>query len=283
MVAVPPATTPAPLRQVEAVVLGGGRGGDRIAPEQDQTLKPLVRYRGRPLLEIALEALGAARGVERLLVVGPPPVLARAACLLPANRLTTLPEAGSVAENALLALDAARTPRVLFCNPDLPLLRSWMVDDFLTRALPTEADVVTGWARRESMERLPGFPDPDHKFARFGDGCYAHANLFLVRLALRERTELRRRLERLYEARKSNLRFALAMGPVLLLRYLGALLSRHPPPLAETLRRAGERFGVTLAAVHTPYPELVLDLDEAADYRALAGYEYEPAPAPHGP
>jgi hypothetical protein len=157
---------------------------------------------------------------------------------------------------------------VLICNPDQPLLTTRMIDDFLQRAFPVDGDLVSSWVFRDAVNELE--PEDEHKFAAFGDGKFAHGNLFLVRRKFPDSKHVRQRLDGLYRARKSPLRFAWALGPKLFSLYLRAKLSRRLPTLEETLNTAGGAFGFHLVGVRSPYAEIALDLDEPEDYAAAA-------------
>lgn len=245
---------------VDAVVLAGSINRIPLYPGNEPGRKALVEICGKPLLQYCLDTLHNAATVGRIVVVGAPDVLALAGQW---DEVEGVPESQTLIENAWRGLQAGRTERVLFCNPDQPLIRPEMVDDFVSRALRQDADVVSSWVRRESLGR---YEDGEHKFADFKDGGYAHGNLFLVRRDFTHQEEIRKHLDRLYAARKSNLAFAWALGPKLFLRYFLSSVTGHLPTLEETLRMAGEEFDVRLDGVISPYPEIALDIDEPEDY-----------------
>jgi CTP:molybdopterin cytidylyltransferase MocA len=256
------AETSPPEGRVDAVVLAGSINRIALYPDHQPGYKALVEMRGRPLIAYVLDALHEARTIDRVIVVGAREVLAYSRRW---PRVDSVPDGHTLVRNAWRGLRFARTDRVLFCNPDQPLLTTEMVDDFAGRALPVDADVVTSWVRHES---LGPYVEGEHKFADFKDGRYAHGNLFLVRREFPDLEEVRARMDRLYQARKSNMRFAWELGPALFARFAVALLINQLPSLEETLQIAGDHFGLTLAPVISPHPEIVLDIDEPEDYAA---------------
>lgn len=251
---------------VDAVVLAGSVNRIALYPGNRPGRKALVEIAGRPLIAYVLDALTASRRVGKIFVVGAPEVLEYASRW---PRVQGVPEGHQLVRNAWRGLRAAESPWVLFCNPDQPLLTTEMVDDFLQRAASVDGDLLSSWVRYEDLGR---YTEGDHKFANFGDGRFAHGNLFLVRRDLPEIKRVRDRLDRLYRARKNNLRFAWTFGPVLFLRFLLARLSGKLPALAETLEIAGQAFGLRVAPVLCPHPEIVLDIDEPEDYAAVVRY-----------
>lgn len=272
--------------QTDAVVLAGAINRIPLFPGGKPGRKALVELHGRPLIATVLDALRAAPEVGRVFVVGAPEVLEYAAQW---SEVTGVAERESLLANAEAGLEAAGSEWVLFCNPDQPLLRSPMIDHFLDaaeRRKPT-SDFVTSWVRRESLGR---YVEGEHKLANFADGDYAHGNLFLIRRQLRELTELSRRLNNLYAARKSNVKFAWALGPKLFMTFLKAKINGRLPSLAETLEIVGKHFGIRIGAVVGWEPEIALDIDEPEDYAAAERHladgepesgrvEYDPAVA----
>ena len=250
---------------VDAVVLAGSINRIPLYPGNRPGRKALVKLHGKPLMEYVLEALRASPGVGRIFVVGAPEVLEYASRW---PEVTGVAEGKTLVDNAWRGLQAAQSDWVLFCNPDQPQLRDFMVTDFLKRAggVP-DADLVSSWVR---FEDLGPYTEGEHKFACFGDGKFAHGNLFLVRRRFPDARRVKRRMDALYQARKSNLRFAWALGLPLFLRFLMARVTGCLPSLDETLAIGGRQFGVRFVPVICPYPEIVLDIDEPEDYAAAA-------------
>jgi len=261
------------MEPIDAVVLAGSINRIALYPGNRPGRKALVEIAGKPLMAYVLDALVASRCVRNILVVGAPEVIAYAERW---PRVKGVPEGHQLIRNAWRGLRAAGSDRVLFCNPDQPLLTTEMVDDFVRRALQVDGDLVTSWVRREDLGR---YTEGDHKFADFGDGRFAHGNLFLVRRNLPEIDRVRARLDRLYHARKNNLRFAWELGLPLFSRFVVAKFWGKLPDLAATLDIGGNAFGLRLAHVISPHPEIVLDIDEPEDYAAAERYLANAAPA----
>ena len=263
--------TPLTSGAVDVIVLAGSVNRISLYPGAKPGRKALVELLGKPLIAYVLDTLHQSAGIGRVLVVGAPEVLEYASQW---PRVEGVADGHQLIRNAWRGLREAKTDQVLFCNPDQPLLRPEMVEDFLQRALPAEGDLISSWVRQES---LGPYTEGEHKFARFGDGSYAHGNLFLVRRDLPDLEHVRERLDRIYQARKNNLRFAWELGPGLFARFLWAMIRGKLPSLQETLGIASDRFELKIAPVISPYPEIVLDIDEPEDYAAAVRYLSDPA------
>jgi CTP:molybdopterin cytidylyltransferase MocA len=266
------------VEPVDAIVLAGSVNRIALFPGNRPGRKALVEIAGKPLMAYVLDALTASRYVRNIVVVGAPEVIEYASRW---PRVVSAPEGLQLLRNAWRGMRAAGTDRVLFCNPDQPLLTTEMVDDFVERAVQVEGDLISSWVRREDLGR---YTEGDHKFANFGDGRFAHGNLFLVRRDMPEIEKVRARLDRLYQARKNNLRFAWELGPRLFARFLVAKFSGKLPDLAATLELGGRAFGLRVTPVICPFPEIALDIDEPEDYAAAVRYlaDAEKAAAPVG-
>lgn len=262
--------TPLASSPVDAVVLAGSVNRIPLYPGAKPGRKALVELLGKPLIAYVLDTLHRSAGVDRVLVVGAPEVLEYASQW---PRVVGVADGHQLIRNAWRGLREAKTNRVLFCNPDQPLLRTEMVEDFLQRASSVEGDLISSWVRHEN---LGPYAEGEHKFATFGDGKYAHGNLFLVRRDLPDLEHVRERLDRIYQARKNNFRFAWELGPGLFARFLWAVLRGKLPTLEETLAIASDRFELKIVPVVSPYPEIVLDIDEPEDYAAAVRYLSDP-------
>lgn len=251
---------------LDVVIMAGSINRIPLYPGNQPGRKALVTMHGRPMISYVLDALQQSRCVGRILVVGAPEVREFAARW---PRVEGVPDGHSLVRNAHRGLVAARTERVLFCHPDQPLLEGRMIDDFVERALPVDADVVTSWVKYDALGR---YTEEEHKFFGFGDGKYAHGNLLLFKRDFPNRDKLRGRLEQMYRGRKNLLKFAWALGPTLFLKFAKYAIRRKMPTLAEALAACGEEFEVKLASVLCPYPEIVMDVDEPEDYATLERY-----------
>src|SRR5687767_12179877 len=128
--------------RVDALVLAGSINRIALYPGNKPGRKALVELLGRPMIAYVLDALHAASSIDRVFVVGAPEVV-KYAVRWP--RVYWVPDGHSLVRNAWRGLHAAGTDRVLFCNPDQPLLRAEMIDDFVAKALEQDADIVSSW------------------------------------------------------------------------------------------------------------------------------------------
>jgi len=105
------------------------------------------------------------------------------------------------------------------------------------------------------------YPGLKRTLLRLQDGAYRSCNLFALRTP--QAADVLAFWRRLDSQRKTPWRWAVALGPMLLLRYLSGHLT-----LKEALERLSRRVGAEVGMVPLTTPEAGLDVDTPAD-RAL--------------
>jgi CTP:molybdopterin cytidylyltransferase MocA len=264
---------------VDAVILAGGVNRIPLFPGHEPGPKALVPLCGQSLLRYVLDAAREATTLRRIFVVGSPEVCAAAQRDAECDAV--------VSEQSLLAdlragAAAVRTPKALFMTGDLPLLRGPMIDEFMERAVGTEADLTASVVERSRLGPYAG----THKvFIRLADGSYQHGNLAMIPPASLLAGRAWQRLDDIYEARKNGLRTAAVLGPKVLFWFAIDVLLLHRPTLQRAVDFLSRAAGGRIAAVVSSYPEIMLDIDEPEDYQlaeqALCAKAQErPAPAP---
>ena len=237
--------------------MAGGPADDPLARSHGVPSKTLAPVGGRPMVELTLEALRSAPGVDRIVYVGPVPDRG----LDPAPDVV-LPDQGGMLNNLESALGAAQTPRVLVASGDNPFITPEAVRDLLERA--PEAALVYPIVPREAVERR--WPGMRRTYARLREGAFTGGNLILLDQALFGRALPMAR--KIVALRKKPLALAGLVGWGILFRLLLGRLS-----VADVERRAERLFGMPMKALETPYAEVGVDADSEEDLRWLAKEE----------
>lgn len=271
------------LKPIDCVLLAGGvpRPGEPLYGEAGGAPKALLDVAGRPLAQWVLDALAAAEGIGRVVLVGP----SELSGLAYAGELERVPSGGSLVDNLyagidrLLELDPA-AERAAYCWSDIPLVTGAMLDLFLAGTVGW-VDVEAGLVARDELERR--FPEVEESWLWFREGAFIAADfgVFRPRMA----AALRQQLESLAPRRKSAIRQAWQVGPGLLLTYLLGRLSLRG--LEERLMR---RYAIRARLQRVADPELGLDVDGPVNLeicrRVLGrkgGHETVAAPQNHVP
>lgn len=233
-----------------AAITAGGRVDGALATALGTQVKALGRIDGTTLLDIAIDAVRAA-GASRIAVIGGAEV--RAHC---ASRVDlVIDEAPDGRENIRRAIATGADEALLLSTSDLPFLESSALRAFL--AMCGDADVALPLARADAYEReYPGAPP---HVTRVGNDRVANGSVayFAPNVAPR----ILDVAGRLFDARKSLVRMAMLLGPVLLGRFaLGTLRVEHVEGRAQTL------LGIRARAIRDADPRLCFDIDTLEDY-----------------
>lgn len=255
---------------VDVVVLAGGINHIALFEGYTAGYKALLPFNDRPAIHYTLEALRGAPQIGRICIVGPEDELREAVCAGSEGRDYAFVPGGDTmldsVSNGLRSL--ADSPAVLVTTADLPLLTGAAITEFLAAC----TRVKTRYPENIFISAVPeanytgayqAFPKP---FNRFRDVAVCHGNLMLMDPRLLRNTTVMNRMNRIYSARKSPITSALAIGWQVGLSYVLGVHLLHVVTLQRMARIASRQFKIGFIPILLPYPEITIDVDEAADY-----------------
>jgi GTP:adenosylcobinamide-phosphate guanylyltransferase len=239
-----------------AIVLAGQRPGpDRLATHFGEEYKALVRVDGEAMVTRVVRCLHQTPDIARIIILSQAPEKLRAA--VEAGGGATLIESGGGISSSIKAVaGTADAPwPILVTTADHPLLDPAMVSQFL---LDSGADDLAV-AMVEKKVMFAVFPGAQRTWLKFRDGHWSGANLFALRTE-----KVRKALDIWAEAeqdRKTAWRLFLHFGPWLAFRALTRTIG-----LADALRQAGLRFGLSIRLVPMDDPIVAIDVDKPLDH-----------------
>jgi hypothetical protein len=241
---------------MNAIVTAGGipQPEDPLYTFSSGNAKALIDVAGKPMVQWVLDALGEAKNVDNVIVIGLSP-RSDVTCKKPMHFLSNQGRmlANIVAGvNKTLELDK-KNKYVLVVSSDIPTIKSEMVDWLIETCMETKDDLYYGVCPKEVMESR--FPGSKRTFTHLKDMdvCGADMNLTHVRMA----TEHLDMWEQLIGTRKSPLRSASIIGFGTLFK-----LATRQLTLAEAVSRVGRRIGIRGRAIVWPYAEPCMDVDK---------------------
>jgi molybdopterin-guanine dinucleotide biosynthesis protein A len=239
--------------KLPAVVIAGGRISGEFAQIAGTTIKALAPVAGRPVIAYLLEALRQLPQIETICVVGPQEIKA---ALGPSDLWVA--ETGQATENFRVGAAKLGTPeRLLFSASDLPMVTAESLADFLSRA-PEDADICLPLMKKESY--LAMYPDGRDAFVRLKEGEMTAGSQFLLRTepVLRSLPLI----ERLFSNRKSQIGMAMAIGPVVVAKFLAGRLRVN-----DVEGKLSALSSCRCRAALDCRPELAFDIDDLASLR----------------
>jgi GTP:adenosylcobinamide-phosphate guanylyltransferase len=248
---------------MDAIVTAGGipRPEDPLYTYSHGDSKALIDVAGKPMIQWVLDALGNAKRVNNVIIIGLSPK-SGVTCKKPLHFVSNQ---GRMLANIVAGVNKAlelnkRNKYVLVVSSDIPALKPEMVDWLVNTCMETKDDLYYGVCPREVMEAR--FPDSRRTYTHLKemDVCGADINVTHVRMA----TEHLDLWESLIGSRKSPLRQASLIG----FGTLFALFTRRLT-LEDAVRRVYERLGVKGRAIVWPYAEPCMDVDKPSQLELL--------------
>ena len=241
---------------MDAIVIAGGipRPEDPLYTYSHGDSKALVDVAGKPMIQWVLDALGGAKQVDNVIVIGLSPK-SGLTCKKPMHYVSNQ---GRMLANIVAGVNKSlelnkKNKYVLIVSSDIPTLKSEMVDWLVDTCMGTKDDLYYGVCPKDMMEaRFPG-SKRTYTHLKDMDVCGADVNLTHVRMA----TEHLDMWESLIGSRKSPLKQASIIG----FGTLFALFMRRLT-LEDAVRRVSDRIGIRGRAIVWPYAEPCMDVDK---------------------
>jgi GTP:adenosylcobinamide-phosphate guanylyltransferase len=248
---------------MDAIVTAGGipRPEDPLYTYSHGDSKALIDVAGKPMIQWVLDALGAAKRVDNVIIIGLSPK-SGVTCKKPIYYVSNQ---GRMLANIVAGVDKAleinkKNKYVLVVSSDIPTLKSEMVDWLVDTCMETKDDLYYGVCPKDVMEsRFPG-SKRTYTHLKDMDVCGADMNLTHVRMT----TEHLDMWESLIGSRKSPLKQAGIIG----FGTLFALFTRRLT-LEDAVKRVCDRIGIKGRAIVWPYAEPCMDIDKPSQLELL--------------
>lgn len=241
---------------MDAIVIAGGipRPEDPLYTYSHGDSKALIDVAGKPMVQWVLDALGGAKQVSNVIIVGLSPK-SDLTCKKPLHYVSNQ---GRMLTNIVAGVNKAleinkKNKYVMIVSSDIPTLKAEMVDWLVNTSMETKDDLYYGVCPKAVMETR--FPNSKRTYTHLKDMdvCGADINVTHVRMT----TEHLDMWESLIGSRKSPLKQAGIIG----FGTLFALFTRRLT-LEDAVRRVCERIGIQGRAIVWPYAEPCMDVDK---------------------
>ncbi|MGZ9164320.1 MAG: NTP transferase domain-containing protein [Anaerolineales bacterium] len=241
---------------MDAIVTAGGipQPEDPLYTFSNGNAKALIDVAGKPMVQWVLDALGEAKNVDNVIVIG----LSSRSGVTCKKPMHFLSNQGRMLANIVAGVNKAlelnkRNEYVLVVSSDIPTIKPEMVDWLIETCMQTKDDLYYGVCPKDVMEAR--FPGSKRTFTHLKDMdvCGADMNITHVRMA----TEHLDMWEQLIGSRKSPLRSASIIGFGTLFK-----LATRQLTLDEAVSRVCQRIGIKGRAIVWPYAEPCMDMDK---------------------
>lgn len=249
---------------MDVIIMAGGVPGreDPLFPITQGGYKAMLDVSGKPMIQWVLDVLSKAPSIQRVAVVGLPPITALD-CDKP---LIMLSKTGEMVENVRagvveLAKQNLEVSKVLVISADVPAITVEMVEWLVERVQESDHDLYGFVIDRKTVEAIN--KDERRTFAHLKDAEVCLADVVGVQTTFANQIE-HPLWSKLVEARKSPTRQAALLGYDVLF-----LLMLRKLTLKEAEASINRKLSLNATAIPCPYPELALDVDRPQDLDVL--------------
>jgi len=241
---------------MDAVVTAGGipQPGEPLYPFTQGKPKALLDICGKPMVQWVLEALGASKSVDNVLLIG----LNEDSGVTCARPLTFIPNQDSMITNIIAGIKRVlqinpAAKRVLLVSSDIPGITPEMVDWEVETTLQSDVDLCYNLIKKEVVEAR--YPGSRRTYTRLKGMQVCSGDMNVLKTSvLSANPEI---WERLVAARKNPLKQAAILGyDTLILALLGMIT------VDKALEMATKRLHMSGRAVICPYAEVGMDVDK---------------------
>jgi molybdopterin-guanine dinucleotide biosynthesis protein A len=256
---------------MDAIVTAGGipLPEDPLYSYTQGRSKAMLDVAGKPMIQWVLDALCAAKDVDRIVVIG----LTEENGLTCPKLVSYIPNQGSMLANLLAGMARLQelnpqTGYVVLASSDIPALRAEMVDWLVETAMGTQDDIYYGVVPRAVMEAT--FPNSKRTYTKLKDIelCGADINIAHVRMAGEKYLDL---WQQLIGNRKSPMRQAATVGFDTLF-----LLAIRGITLENAVKRVSKKIGIKGRAIVWQHAEAGMDVDKPHQLEILRAYLSRP-------
>lgn len=241
---------------MDAIITAGGipQPEDPLYQFSNGNSKALIDVAGKPMIQWVLDALGNAKHVDNVIVIGLSPK-SGVTCKKPLHFLSNQ---GRMLANIVAGVGKSlelnkKNKYVLIVSSDIPSLKPEMVDWLVETSMQTKDDLYYGVCTREVMEKR--FPDSKRTYIKLKDMhiCGSDINIAHVSMA----TEHLDMWEQLIGNRKSPLRQASIIGLGTFFQVFTSSIT-----LEELAEKVSQRIGIKGRGIVWSYAEPCMDVDK---------------------
>lgn len=216
--------------------------------------KAMVDVAGKPMIQWVLDALGNARHVDNVIIIGLSPKV-DITCKKPMHFISNQ---GRMLANIVAGVEKSleldpKTEYVLVASSDIPGITAEMVDWLIETCMATRQDIYYGVVPREVMETR--YPGSNRTYTKLKDIQLCGADMHITHVSMA--TEHLDMWEELIGNRKSPLKQAATIGFGTLLK-----VATRSITLADLVDVITKRLGITGQPILWDHAEPGMDVDK---------------------
>jgi len=243
---------------MDAIVTAGGipLPEEPLYPYTNGDSKALVDIAGKPMIQWVLDALGDAKQVDNVIVIGLSPK-SEITCKKPMHFISNQ---GRMLANIVVGVEKAaelnpQSEHVLITSSDIPGINAEMVDWLIETCMETNEDIYYGVVPREVMEAR--YPGSNRTYTKLQDVQLCGADMHIAHVSMALEPDHLQMWEELIGNRKSPLKQAATIGFGTLLKVATRRIT-----LDELVATVTKRIGITGRPIIWEHAEPGMDVDK---------------------
>ena len=218
--------------------------------------KALLDMAGKPMVQWVLDALGDAKHVDNVIIIGLSPK-SEITCKKPMHFISNQ---GRMLANIVAGVEKSveispKAEYVLVASSDIPGINAEMVDWLIETCMETKEDIYYGVVPREVMEAR--YPDSNRTYTKLKDIQLCGADMHIAHVSMALEPDHLQMWEELIGNRKSPLKQAATIGFGTLLRVATRRIT-----LDELVTTVTKRIGITGRPIVWDRAEPAMDVDK---------------------
>ena len=241
---------------MDAIVTAGGipLPEDPLYPYTNGDSKAMVDVAGKPMIQWVLDALGDAKHIDKVIVIGLSPKTG-VTCKKPLHYVSNQ---GRMLANIVAGVNKSleidpKTEYVLVASSDIPGINAEMVDWLIETCMETKEDIYYGVVPRQVMETR--YPGSNRTYTKLKDIQLCGADMHITHVSMA--TEHLDMWEELIGNRKSPLKQAATIGFGTLLKVATRRIT-----LDDLVVTVTKRLGITGRPILWEHAEPGMDVDK---------------------
>ena len=243
---------------MDAIVTAGGipLPEDPLYPYTNGDSKALVDIAGKPMIQWVLDALGDAKHVDNVIIIGLSPK-SEITCKKPMHFISNQ---GRMLANIVAGVEKSvehdpKSKYVLVASSDIPGINPEMVDWLIETCMETKEDLYYGVVPREVMEAR--YPGSNRTYTKLKDIQLCGADMHIAHVSMALEPDHLQMWEELIGNRKSPLKQAATIGFGTLFKVATRRIT-----LDELVATVTKRIGITGRPIVWDHAEPGMDVDK---------------------
>ena len=242
---------------MDAIVMAGGtpQPGEYLYEETNGNPKAMLDIAGKSMIQWVLDALGGAKTIDQVVVIGLPAECCDVRCHKP---LSFIANQADMVENIrtgakkILELNP-QAHHILIASSDIPAITAEMVDWEVNTAMETDHDAYYNVITRDTMETR--FPGSRRSYVHLKGMEVCGGDMNIVRAQTVTASEAL--WKKIVDARKNALKQASLLGYDTLFLLMFRLLT-----LEKAVTIVSKRLSINGRGIVCPYAEVGMDVDK---------------------